>query len=125
VVATVALACLGLAVSVGDAFAQTASHKRPYEGIWGVAVAACKDVERVEQMIIEGNSFQWYETRCRARKVDAASPEGGWTLRMSCEGEGQRFTATPRLSLPDPNKLIIDHSPVGPDTHQVYVRCNR
>ena len=79
----VKLACLGLVIlgtsltlPAGATFGQTPPHGSPYEGIWGVSVAACKDVERVEQMIIEGNSFQWYETRCRAQKVDAESPQG-------------------------------------------------
>jgi hypothetical protein len=44
-------------------------------------------------------------------------------MRVSCEGEGQRFRARPRLSLAAPDRLVMENAPVGPTKRQVYLRC--
>ena len=112
---------VGLALAAGSAQAQP----KPYEGQWAPDRAACRDEDGVNRMEITGNRFFWYETRCRARDVKAEGRSEGrsWTMRLSCEGEGQRFNARPRLSLPAPDRLVMENSPVGRAKRQSYVRC--
>ncbi|HEX8164686.1 MAG TPA: hypothetical protein VF601_02740 [Beijerinckiaceae bacterium] len=103
--------------------AQPQARRQPYEGVWGGdGIAACRDQDGVNRMEITGNRFFWYETRCRAQGVKAEGRRS-WTMNVSCEGEGQRFRARPRLSLPAPNRLVMENAPVGPTKRQVYVRC--
>src|SRR3954451_19749233 len=83
----------------------------PYEGLWASSEAACRDEDGVERMEIGRGRLFWYETRCRADGIKAAGPRS-WTMRLSCEGEGQRFSARPRLTLATPDRLIIERSPV-------------
>jgi hypothetical protein len=73
-------------------------------------------------MEIGSGRLFWYETRCRAQGVKAEGPRS-WTMRLSCEGEGQRFSARPRLTLATPDRLVIERSPVGPGKRQIYRRC--
>ncbi len=95
----------------------------PYEGLWGAdGIAACRDEDGVNRMEITGKRLFWYETRCRALSIEAQGPRS-WTMRLSCEGEGQRFNARPRISLPAPDRLVMENSPVGRTKRQVYVRC--
>ncbi|MFL5214732.1 MAG: hypothetical protein ACJ8DH_12705 [Microvirga sp.] len=76
----------------------------------------------MNRMEITGKRLFWYETRCRALSIEAQGPRS-WTMRLSCEGEGQRFNARPRISLPAPDRLVMENSPVGRTKRQVYVRC--
>ncbi len=99
-----------------------AAPKYPYDGLWGSNARACRDEDGVSRMEINGNRFFWYETRCRASAVKRAGANT-WTMRMACEGEGEKFNATPRLSLPAPGRLVMEKSPVGREKRQVYVRC--
>jgi hypothetical protein len=85
-------------------------------------VAACRDEDGVNRMEITGKRLFWYETRCRALSIEAQGRRS-WTMRVSCEGEGQRFRARPRLSLPAPDRLVMENAPVGPTKRQIYVRC--
>src|SRR4051812_18983538 len=95
----------------------------PYEGLWGAdGIATCRDEDGVNRMEITGKRLFWYETRCRALSIEAQGPRS-WTMRVSCEGEGQRFRARPRLSLPAPDRLVMENAPVGPTKRQVYGRC--
>jgi len=96
----------------------------PFEGVWGENDAACRDEDGVDRVSIEGNRFYWYETRCTARDIETAGPRA-WTMRISCEGEGKRYRAQPRISLPAPDRLVMDNSPVGPTKRQTYLRCPR
>jgi hypothetical protein len=112
-------------VSRGARAASSSRSRRqqPYEGVWGGdGTAACRDEDGVNRMEISGNRLYWYETRCRARTIEAKS-RWSWTMRVSCEGEGKRFRARPRLSLATPDRLVMDDAPVGPTRRQVYVRC--
>ncbi len=102
--------------------AAPAASRQPYEGSWAPSPKACRDHEGVAHMGIAGNGFSWYETRCRAHAIKAAGARS-WTMRMSCEGEGDRFSARPRLSLATPDRLIMEAGPVGPTKRLVYVRC--
>src|SRR3954447_6979019 len=105
--------CIALAL---PAQAQPRPHPapQPYEGLWGAdAIAACRDEDGVNRMEITGKRLFWYETRCRALSIEAQGPRS-WTMRLSCEGEGQRFNARPRLSLPAPDRLVMENAPVGP-----------
>jgi hypothetical protein len=99
------------------------NRRQPYEGVWGSSGAACRDQDGVNRLSIEGNRFYWYETRCRAHDIKAENARS-WAMRMSCEGEGQRFRARPRLSLATPDRLILNGGPVGPTKRDVYVRCD-
>jgi hypothetical protein len=96
---------------------------KPYEGVWGGdSQKACRDPDGVDRMLIERDRLEWYETRCRASAIRAEGPRS-WAMRLSCEGEGRRFRANPRLRLAAPDRLIMDDAPVGPTKRQVYVRC--
>ena len=123
-----ALVLVGLGFTLPAALAPAQGQPRAdakrqsYEGLWGADLAACRDEDGVNRMEITGNRFFWYETRCRAQDVKAAGPRS-WTMRVACEGEGQRFRARPRISLPAPDRLVMDNAPVGPTKRQAYVRC--
>jgi hypothetical protein len=96
--------------------------RQPYEGVWASDKAGCRDEDGANRLSIEGNRFFWYETRCRAHDIKAGNGHS-WAMRMSCEGEGAKYRAQPRLSLAPPNRLILDGSPVGQTKRDVYVRC--
>jgi hypothetical protein len=123
---TCALVLVAFCVALGlPAQAQPRAEPtpRPYEGLWGAdGTAACRDEDGVNRMEITGKRLFWYETRCRALSIEAQGPRS-WTMRLSCEGEGQRFRARPRLSLAAPDRLVMENAPVGPTKRQVYVRC--
>jgi len=99
-----------------------AAPKYPYEGLWGSNARTCRDEDGVFRMEINGDRFFWYESRCRASDVKPAGANA-WTMRMACEGEGETFKGAPRLSLPAPDRLVMEKSPVGQEKRQVYVRC--
>jgi hypothetical protein len=105
----------------------SSKSKQLYDGVWASSPKHCRDEDGVERMLAQGDRFTWYETRCRARDikaVDGKAVDGKvWTMRMSCEGEGQRFRARPRLSLPTPDRLVFESSPVGQAKRDAYVRC--
>ena len=103
----------------------TSKFKEPYDGIWGSNPKACRDPDGVNRMTVQESKFYWYETECRARDIKAESGKA-WTMRLTCEGEGMKFSAKPRVSLPTPDKLVMEHSPVGgpKDKPQAYVRCD-
>ncbi len=73
----------------------------------------CMDRDGVERMWVEGgNLFVWYENQCRAsdiKPIDARS----WSMRMSCEGEGEKYSVKPRLLLETPNRLVFADSAAG------------
>lgn len=105
------------------AFVAQASHARePFEGLWGDNAKACRDPDGVNRMEINRSGIFWYETRCRPGTATPAGPNV-WTMRLQCEGEGQRYRAQPRITLTAKNRLVMDASPVGPTKRQVYVRC--
>ena len=119
------LISLGVALAAERAVAESASApagRPPYEGLWGTSEAACRDEDGVDRMEIGKGRFFWYETRCRAQAVTAETSRA-WTMRLSCEGEGQRFSARPRLILETPDRLVMQAAPVGPRRRQVYRRC--
>ena len=98
---------------------------QPYEGQWASTAKDCRDEDGVNRMEISGGGkrFFWYETRCRATEI---KPEGSnaWRMRLSCEGEGDRFRVRPLISLPAPNRLVFtEDPPVGQTKRQAYVRC--
>lgn len=113
--------CLLLALA-SWAYPGAAQTRQPYEGLWAGNAAQCRDPDGVERMEISGQRFFWYETRCTVRSVSPAGPRA-WAFRMACEGEGERWSARPRVSLPNPSRLVMENSPVGPTKRQVYVRC--
>jgi hypothetical protein len=82
------------------------------------------DREGVERMHVEGDRFSWYETRCRAQDIKPIDART-WTMRMLCEGEGEKFSVKSRLLLPTSNRLVFaDQPPVGRSKREVYVRCD-
>lgn len=101
--------------------------RQPYDGLWASSAKKCMDRDGVERMWVEGgNLFVWYENQCRAsdiKQIDARS----WSMRMSCEGEGEKYSVKPRLLLETPNRLVFaDQPPVGRkgSKREVYVRCD-
>jgi hypothetical protein len=46
-------------------------------------------------------------------------------MRLSCEGEGEKFKSSPRVSIAADGKLVIDNGPVGQARRHTYVRCER
>ncbi|MEP6841753.1 MAG: hypothetical protein ABJA75_27155 [Bradyrhizobium sp.] len=100
-----------------------ASAAQLYEGFWASAKKDCTDQESANRMSIEGgNRFYYWETRCRAGEI---RPDGdrAWKMRLACEGEGEKFKSTPRVSVAAGGKLVVDNGPVGQAKRQIYVRC--
>ena len=115
-----ALALIAIAVLPADR--GHAAPKYPYEGLWGSNAKACRDEDGVSRMEINGDRFFWYETRCRASDIKPAGANA-WTMKMACEGEGEKYKAAPRLLLAAPDRLVMEKPPVGQDKRQTYVRC--
>ena len=92
---------------------------QPYDGVWGDVNHSCQAEDY--RMFAKGNRFEWYETRCRARRLSGT----GTTRRfeMSCRGEGKTWRSVTRVSLPSPGRLVMENAPVGPTKKQVYKRC--
>ena len=115
---------LAVLVVVGSALATTgASAKQPYEGLWGSTAKDCRDPDGVNRMEINPNGLYWYETRCKPRGKVVQNGPNAWRMQVSCEGEGERFSARPRISLPSPDRLVMEDAPVTPVKRQSYVRC--
>lgn len=96
---------------------------QPYEGFWASTKKDCRDQDSANRMSIEGgNRLYWYETRCRASEI-TADGKLGWKMRLTCEGEGEKFRSNPQVSIAADGKLIMDNGPVGQAKRQTYVRC--
>jgi hypothetical protein len=97
-----------------------------YDGQWATNAKACRDQDGTNRMEISGGGkrFFWYETRCTATEI---KPEGAnaWRMKLSCEGEGQKFRAAPLLTLTPPDGLVFTgKNPVGQGKRDAYVRCD-
>src|SRR3954452_24171658 len=94
-----------------------------YEGFWASTKKDCRDQDSANRMSIEGgNRLYWYETRCRASEV-TADGHLAWKMKLACEGEGEKYRSSSRVSIAADGKLVIDNSPVGQGKRQTYVRC--
>nr|WP_247499721.1 hypothetical protein [Bradyrhizobium sp. 149] len=94
-----------------------------YEGFWASSKKDCRDQDSANRMSIEGgNRLYWYETRCRAGEI-IADGKLSWKMKLACEGEGEKFRSSPRVSIAADGKLVIDNGPVGEAKRQIYVRC--
>jgi len=94
-----------------------------YEGFWASTKKDCRDEDSANRMSIEGgNRLFWYETRCRATEI-TADGKLSWKMKLSCEGEGEKYRSSPRVSIAADGKLVMDNSPVGQGKRQTYVRC--
>jgi hypothetical protein len=117
-------ALFALLVAAAPALAQQPGPKSepPYHGLWGSNPKACRDPDGVSRLEINPNGFYWYETRCKAAGI---MPDGlrAWRMRLACEGEGEKFRARTRLTLPAPNRLVLHNGPVGQGKRDAYVRC--
>jgi len=97
---------------------------QPYEGFWASTKKDCRDQDSASRMSIEGgNRLYWYETRCRASEI-TADGKLGWTMKLACEGEGEKFRSNPRVSIAADGRLVMDNGPVGQAKRQTYVRCD-
>ena len=115
---------VGCLLVLGSALAATpAFANQPYEGLWGSRPKDCRDPDGVNRMEINPNGLFWYETRCRPRGAVEQTGPKAWRMQVSCEGEGERFRARPRISLPSPDRLVMEDAPVTPVKRQSYVRC--
>jgi hypothetical protein len=114
---------LGLGAVLAGACAP-ASAGQAYEGFWASARKDCRDQDSANRMSIEGgNRLYWYETRCRASAI-TADGNRGWKMRLVCEGEGEKFRSSPRISIASDGRLVIENGPVGQAKRQTYVRCD-
>jgi len=96
---------------------------QPYEGFWASTKKDCRDQDSANRMSIEGgNRLYWYETQCRASEI-TADGKLGWTMKLACEGEGEKFRSNPRVSMAADGRLVMDNGPVGQAKRQTYVRC--
>ena len=96
---------------------------QPYEGFWASTKKDCRNDDSPNRMSIEGgNRLYWYETRCRASEI-TADGKLGWTMKLACEGEGEKFRSNPRVSIAADGRLVMDNGPVGQAKRQTYVRC--
>ncbi|MGY8631163.1 hypothetical protein RAD15_01535 [Bradyrhizobium sp. 14AA] len=122
-----ATARIAMVLSLGAALAgqcAPAFAAQPYEGFWASTRKDCRDQDSANRMSIEGgNRLYWYETRCRAGEITADGSRS-WRMRLSCEGEGEKFRSNPRISIATDGKLVMDNGPVGQAKRQVYVRCD-
>jgi len=121
-----AAARVAMVLSLGAALAgecAPAWAAQPYEGFWASTKKDCRDQDSANRMSIEGgNRLYWYETRCRASEI-TADGKLGWKMRLTCEGEGEKFRSNPKVSIAADGKLIMDNGPVGQAKRQTYVRC--
>lgn len=100
-----------------------ASAAQPYEGFWASTPRDCRNQDSANRLSIDrANRFDWYETRCRADEVKADG-DRAWRMRLSCEGEGEKFKSRPRVSIAADGRLVMDNGPVGRARRQTYVRC--
>jgi hypothetical protein len=100
-----------------------AGAAQAYEGFWASTKKDCRDQDSANRMSIEGgNRLYWYETRCRASEI-TADGKLSWKMKLACEGEGEKYRSSPRVSIAADGKLVMDNSPVGPGKRQTYVRC--
>jgi len=114
----------GLGFLVLVAVSGIASAAQPYEGFWASTPRECRNQDSASRLSIEGGGrFNWYETRCRADEVKADG-DRAWRMRLSCEGEGEKFKSRPRVSIAADGKLVMDNGPVGRAKRQTYVRCD-
>jgi hypothetical protein len=110
--------CALLATGCAPAWAAQA-----YEGFWASTKKDCRDEDSANRMSIEGgNRLYWYETRCQASEI---KPDGerAWKMRLACEGEGEKFKSSPRVSIAGDGRLVIENGPVGQAKRQTYLRC--
>jgi len=112
-----------LSALIGALAPTWALAEQPFEGVWGAAKADCSDRDGTSRMTIKDRRFGWYETQCRVENMSQG--RGRWTVRMACQGEGEKWHGTTRLSLPSKDRLVMENSPVGPTKRQVYIRCSR
>lgn len=102
-----------------------ASAAQPYDGFWAASQKDCANQDSADRLSVEGgNRFSWYETRCRAGRIKPGGNRA-WMMRLSCEGEGEKFKSSPRVSIAADDRLVIENGPVGQATRQTYVRCTR
>jgi hypothetical protein len=123
------LALISLLLLALPASAQPAPKAKPllYEGQWASSAKACRDADGVGRMEISGGGkrFFWYETRCTATQIKPAGANA-WRMKMSCEGEGEKFRAAPLLTLMQPDRLVFTgKNPVGRGKRDAYVRCKQ
>jgi hypothetical protein len=69
------------------------------------------------------NRLYGFETRCKVSAIKAGG-ERAWQMRLSCEGEGEKFSTNPRISITRDGRLVIENRPVGQSKRDVYVRCD-
>lgn len=113
---------LSLGAALASEFAP-ARAAQPYEGFWASTKKDCRDEDNANRMSIEGgNRLYWYETRCRASEI-TADGKLGWKMKLACEGEGEKFRSSPRVSIAADGRLVMDNGPVGQARRQTYVRC--
>lgn len=111
---------LGAALACSSAPAWAA---QAYEGFWASTKKDCRDQDSASRMSIEGgNRLYWYETRCRASEI-TADGKLSWKMKLACEGEGEKYRSSPRVSIAADGRLVMDNSPVGQGKRQTYVRC--
>src|SRR6478609_4193714 len=105
---------VALVLSLGAALVgEPAWAAQPYEGFWASTKKDCRDQDSANRMSIEGgNRLYWYETRCRASEI-TADGKLSWKMKLACEGEGEKFRSSPRVSIAADGKLVMDNSPVG------------
>ena len=115
-----------MVVSVGAALAANCAPvlaAQAYEEFWASTKRDCRNDDSPNRMSIEGgNRLYWYETRCRASEI-TADGKLGWTMKLACEGEGEKFRSNPRVSIAADGRLVMDNGPVGQAKRQTYVRC--
>ncbi|MET4116158.1 hypothetical protein ABIB90_003509 [Bradyrhizobium sp. JR4.1] len=94
-----------------------------YEGFWASTKKDCRDQDSANRMSIEGgNRLYWYETRCRASEI-TADGKLSWKMKLACEGEGEKYRSSPKISVAADGRLMIENGPVGQAKRQFYVRC--
>lgn len=97
--------------------ASSGAGRRFYEGSWAPNLKDCREPSD-GNFRIEGKSYKAWESRC---DIDRAVPDGkGWTLTMSCAGEGETWKETTTY-VPEPDGRMSEF--VKGRLKSTVVRC--
>jgi hypothetical protein len=84
-------------------------RKPPYFGTWASNMEQCANPESEAKMVIDEQGVKGWESLCEVRRT-VQSQESQWWLVMDCEGEGETWKSTKRLTLLDKGKLLVEQS---------------
>jgi hypothetical protein len=79
-----------------------------YYGTWATNLEQCADPESDAKTRFDGKGMTGWESHCEVKRAIQSQPSQWW-LVMDCEGEGETWKSTYRLTLLGKSKLLIEH----------------